>query len=82
MQILEERKRREVDPTLTMLRECVIDADNDKAINEKTKQRIKRMLEFTETMTDWYTEVRTIPKPTLVKLMKLGSRVVKFLPSK
>ena len=82
MQILEERKRREVDPTLTMLRECVIDADNDKAINDTTKQRIKRMLEFTETMTDWYTEVRTIPKPTLVKLMKLGSRVVKFLPSK
>jgi len=82
MQIAEERKRRELDPTLTMLRQCMLEADNDKALDKLTKERMQRMLEFTETMTDWYEQVRSIPKPTLVKLMKLGAKIAKFVPTK
>ena len=78
-QIIDERKRREIDPTLSMLRECVLEAENDKNLNKVSKERIERMLEFTETLTDWFQKVNALPKPTLVKLMKLGSSIAKYV---
>lgn len=77
--IVEERKRREIDPTLTMLRQCVLEADEDNETAPEVKARIKRTLEFIETLTNWYDQVKTIPKPTLVVLMKLGNKIVRFV---
>lgn len=77
--IVEERKRREIDPTLTMLRQCMLDAENDKETPEEIKQRIARTLKFIETLTTWYDQVKKIPKPTLVTLMKLGDKIAKFV---
>jgi DNA-binding transcriptional regulator GbsR (MarR family) len=82
MQVLRERKRREIDPTLTILRECILEAESDKQADEKTVQRIQAMLTFMENMTDWYEQVSAIPKKSLVKLMKLGSKVSKFVSAK
>jgi len=78
--ILEERKRREIDPTLTLLRDCVI--DNDKETPKEINDRMAHMLEFMQTMSDWYDQMQTVPKPVLVKLMKLGSKVTGFLGKK
>ena len=39
--IVEERKRREIDPTLTVLRQCVIDAATDTETPDDIKQRIR-----------------------------------------
>src|SRR5215469_8254386 len=75
--IVEERKRREVDPTLTMLRQCVLDAEDDKETDPEVKARIERMLTFVETLANWYTQMRNLKKTTLVALMKMGSRVAK-----
>jgi DNA-binding transcriptional regulator GbsR (MarR family) len=80
--IIEERKRREIDPTLTMLRECVLDSAADKETPKEIKTRIGNMLEFMETLTSWYEQMRTVPKPTLVKLMQMGAKVTKFLSVK
>jgi DNA-binding transcriptional regulator GbsR (MarR family) len=77
--IVEERKRREVDPTLTMLRQCVLDASDDKETDPEIKARIERMLTFVETLANWYVQMRTLQKPTLVSLMKMGSKVAKVL---
>ena len=33
------------------------------------------MHEFISTLTSWYDQVRRLPKPTLVTLMKLGAKV-------
>ena len=79
MTIVEERKRREIDPTLTLLRQCVLDAEEDRETDPEIKRRIERMLIFIETLTTWYLQVRTLPKPTLVALMKLGGKVAKFV---
>jgi hypothetical protein len=38
------------------------------------------MHQFIGTLTDWYEDVRRIPKPTLIALMKLGARVARFVP--
>ena len=39
-----------------------------------------RMHQFIGTLTSWYEDVRRIPKPTLVALMKLGAKVARFVP--
>src|SRR5580658_5481017 len=75
--IVEERKRREVDPTLTMLRQCVLEADDDKETDPEVKARIARMLTFLETLANWYSQMRGLQKSTLVALMKMGARVAK-----
>lgn len=77
MTIAEERKKREIDPTLTVLRDCVAQADD--ATPAEARERIAKMLGFIENMTGWYEQVRRLPRPTLVALMKLGARVGRFI---
>lgn len=77
--IVEQRKRREIDPTLTMLRRNLLDAEGDEATDPVAIQRMGRMLEFVETLTAWYDQIRRLPKPTLIALMKMGSRVARFV---
>lgn len=79
MIIVEERKRREIDPTLAMLRDCAAEAEADKEIDPEVKKRIQTTLEFVESMTTWYEQVKRIPKPTLVALVKLGDKVTRFI---
>lgn len=77
--VVEERKKREIDPTLTILRECELEAANDKTTPEEIKQRIKNMTEFLETLSGWYEQMSSIPKATIMKMIKLGSKITKFL---
>src|SRR6266542_3713884 len=46
--ILNERKRRELDPTLGVLRECVAELKNTEATDSPTRERLVEMLEFLE----------------------------------
>ena len=46
---------------------------------EEIKGRISDITDFLETLTGWYEQMSTIPKPTLVKLMKLGTKITKIL---
>ena len=77
--IVEQRKRREIDPTLTMLRECMIDAENDPQTPRAVKERIAGMLGFMERLAKWYEQVRGLPRTTLVGLMNMGAKVSKVL---
>jgi hypothetical protein len=43
------------------------------------RERIARMHEFMGTLGGWYEQVRVLPKPTLVSLMKLGGKVARFV---
>ena len=79
MTIVEERKRREIDPTLAMLRECVAQSGSDAETDPEIKARIQRMLEFMQTLTTWYEQVSRLPRPTLVTLMKMGGRIARFV---
>ncbi|MCB9946998.1 MAG: MarR family transcriptional regulator [Rhodospirillaceae bacterium] len=77
--IVEGRKVREIDPTLTLLRTCVLEADDDKRLDATSKQRIADMLQFLETLSAWYEDVRRLPKGTLVTLMKMGAKIGRFV---
>lgn len=79
--IVAERKRREIDPTLSLLRQTKLEAADDPEIDANVKERMERMLEFLETLTDWYEKMQRLPKPTLVALMKMGTSVARFIPS-
>lgn len=77
--VVEERKKREIDPTLTILRQCELESEKDNATPDEIKLRIRDMTEFLETLTGWYEQMSTIPHASLVKLMKLGNRITRFL---
>ena len=64
-----------------MLRQCVAEAENDRETPQEIKDRIAGMLDFIEILTKWYEQVKTLPKPTLVKLMKLGAKIASFIKS-
>ncbi len=77
--IVEGRKRREIDPTLEMLRDCLREAETDGQTDQVARERIQRMLTFMETLTGWYQQIRGLPKPTLVALMKMGGKIARFV---
>ena len=82
MRIVAERKRREVDPTVAMLAELADRLSKDESAPFLLRERVARMHEFISTLGNWYEQVRGLPKSTLVTLMKLGSKVASFIPSK
>ncbi len=77
--IIEQRKQRELNPTLSMLRTCAVEVAGEKDTDEVTKQRIRNMLQFVETTSNWYEQIQQIPTPTLQKIMKLGAKITGFL---
>ena len=82
LRIMEERKRREIEPTLTLLRQCVLEMEDDNETPKPIKEKISAMLQFISTLTDWFDQVRALPKTTLIALMKMGATVAKFIPGK
>ena len=73
--IAEGRKRRELDPTLTTLRECVMESEQDSETPKETKQRIEETLKFVEQTTGWFDQVSKLERSTLLKMLKLGSKI-------
>jgi DNA-binding transcriptional regulator GbsR (MarR family) len=80
MRIAAVRKERELDPAVDALRVCVAEADGDAKLHPVAAKRLKDMLGFVETMDRWYAQMLTVPKPKLAALMRLGARVISFLP--
>jgi DNA-binding transcriptional regulator GbsR (MarR family) len=79
--IVTERKRREIDPTIAMLDDLAARLRTDDTAPRHLRERVTRMQEFISTLGGWYDQVKTLPKPTLVALMKLGGKIARFIPS-
>jgi DNA-binding transcriptional regulator GbsR (MarR family) len=77
--IIEQRKQRELNPTLSMLKTCAAEVEAEKDTDPVTKERIHNMLSFVETTSNWYEQIRDIPTSTLTKLMKLGKGITKLV---
>jgi DNA-binding transcriptional regulator GbsR (MarR family) len=77
--ILEQRKQRELNPTLLMLKDVAVEVEDEKQTDPVTKQRIRNMLEFVENTSEWYEKIQAVPTPTLQKLMKLGTGITNAL---
>lgn len=77
--IIEGRKRREIDPTLQALRDCVAQFEREDDTPRVVRERIRSQLEFMETMTQWYDSIKRMPRKSLLKMMKLGERISKLV---
>lgn len=77
--ILEERKRREIDPTLTVLRECAIEGEADKDLDDATLARMQVVLEFLEMLSATFQDYQHLPPQTLQRFLKMGGKVARFL---
>ena len=77
--ILEERKRREIDPTLQVLRESVAQSIPTDTAAAETRRRIGELLDFFETMTALYEELRGFSAADLRRLVKSRGRVRRLM---
>src|SRR5690349_9277178 len=77
--IVEQRKQREIDPTLGTLAQCVEEAKADPATPRDAAERMEAVLEFLGTTSLWYDQVKTLPPAVLQKLVKLGGKVARFV---
>ncbi|HXC02813.1 MAG TPA: MarR family transcriptional regulator [Opitutaceae bacterium] len=81
--ILIERKRREADPTLRLLRECADEAAQAKktADDEMARQRLADMLEFFEIANTWGERAGAFSPKTLKRFAKMGDAIFKLAGS-
>lgn len=77
--IVEERKRREIDPALAMVRSCAAQADADPATPKGAKLRIKAMLDLLSELDAFYTQVRRLSPPTLKRAVKMGDKLIRMI---
>ena len=77
--IIEGRKRRELDPTLVFLKDCVTALQTDAQTPPEVAARITGQLEFMQTLTSWYESINGLPRKTLLKMMRLGQRIAKVI---
>ena len=77
--VLDERKKREIDPTLSKLRSLLIAAESNGESEDPAVERIRETTELMELLTGWYEEMNQIPTERLVRLLALGATVQKVL---
>ncbi|MEJ7137940.1 GbsR/MarR family transcriptional regulator [Amphibiibacter pelophylacis] len=78
LQLAQERRRREVDPTLSMLRDALMQRVDGTA-DSHAQERMSDMLEVIEQITSWFDEMQSMDQQTLSRLMKMGTAVRKAL---
>jgi DNA-binding transcriptional regulator GbsR (MarR family) len=76
-----ERRKREIDPTLSMLRDALMEQPSV-AEDIHAQERMKQMHGFIELMTDWLDDMQKMDSATLASLMQMGSKVQKLLEMK
>ncbi len=79
--LAEERKKREVDPTLSILRDLLmIEPRTDE--ERYARARLSEMHGLIEQVTNWYDDVKNLDTGRLASLLSLGSKVTRFLDAK
>jgi DNA-binding transcriptional regulator GbsR (MarR family) len=79
--IVQERKKREVDPTIGVVRECVAEAAAGGPSEAYVRQRLEELLDFITTMDTLFTEFEHLPPSAARGIAKLRGRVRKLLRS-
>lgn len=72
--IVEGRRQREIDPTLTVLRDCLMSPEFNQE-SEESMQRLRDTLAFLETLTTWVDEMLRLKPETLMKGLRIGARI-------
>jgi DNA-binding transcriptional regulator GbsR (MarR family) len=78
--ILDERKRREIDPTVSVLRECLRELDAKGQPDSDMRERLIAMLAFVEMLTSLYDQVSRLPTGSVRNLLSAQGKVRKLFP--
>ena len=76
--LAEERRRREIEPTLSMLRNALLEHADSEA-DRYAQERMKGMHDLIELLTSWFDDVQRLDQQTLSTLMKMGAKVQRVL---
>ena len=76
--IARERKKREIDPAIRVLRDSIAEVGKAKSA-EYTRDRLSDLLGFLELGADTFERMAHLPAPAVVKLAKLGDKAFRML---
>lgn len=75
--LVEERRKREIEPTLSMLRGIILETPAGEQ-EKYAQEKMREMHDLIEMLTSWYQEMQKMETERLISLLKLGSRVYKL----
>jgi len=76
--ILAERKKRELDPTTSVLRNCALNAQEELGNGHYAAQRLQEALGMFEEVSNWYEQIDGMSTDQLRKAMKMGGTIVQL----
>ncbi|MFW2357529.1 GbsR/MarR family transcriptional regulator [Hydrogenophaga sp.] len=79
--LAEERRRREVEPTLSMLRTALLDTPTTDA-ERHAQNRMREMHDLIDRLMTWFDDVQKLAPETAMQLMGMGTTVTKVLEFK
>jgi DNA-binding transcriptional regulator GbsR (MarR family) len=79
--VVRERKAREFDPTIAVLRDCL---NSGELVGEDVaaQLRIKETLALMEALSAWASEMIHLPPATMMKVIKMGAKVQRYVRGK
>ena len=77
--VLDERKRREIDPTLALLRSSVAESKKTARQDPHTHERLSEMLDFMESVTGFYDEMHRLPPRAVRGFLRLKGKVKRIV---
>ena len=79
--LIEQRRKREIDPTLSTLRGLLMSKPSNQE-EKYAQQRMREMHDLIEMLTKWTAEIQRLDDARLQKLLKLGNNLSKVLDMK
>jgi DNA-binding transcriptional regulator GbsR (MarR family) len=79
--LAEERRRREVEPTLSMLRMALLEQPEGEA-DQHAQARMREMYELIDRLMTWFDDVQKLAPETAMQLMGMGTAVTRVLELK
>mgnify|MGYP002624820217 CR=1 FL=1 len=76
--IMNERRRREIDPTLKLIDDCLEASDSEPGA-KLARERLERMREFFELALTFSSQLEKVSTPALVKAARMGDKALRLL---
>jgi DNA-binding transcriptional regulator GbsR (MarR family) len=77
--IARQRKKREIDPTIQLLRECIAEAGKTRSAEPYTRERLQDLLALMELGAAVYERTEKLSSSSILKIARLGDRAFRLL---
>ena len=79
--LVEARRKREIDPTLSMLRGVIMQSPSSEE-EKNAQEKMEEMHDLIDMLTHWYEEMQKMETERLISLLKMGSKVYRLYDMK